>query len=83
MASPAFDDVLFPLAHCGVCDRDVLGYLDADEVGEVRRCLECDGLLPEWREASAEELEAAGYALLEARGCGNGGGCGAGGCGRS
>lgn len=82
MATPALDPVQFPLAHCRECARDVIPYVEIDADGtEVRRCFHCDQRLAQWREVSAADLEAAGYSLLEARGCGNGGGCGAGGCG--
>lgn len=81
MATPALDSVEMPLGNCPVCHRQVLAYLDGDDGDEIRRCLECDGVLTDWREVAVDELEAAGYAVLEARGCGNGGGCSAGGCG--
>ena len=78
MATPVLEDVQFPLAHCLGCARDVIAYVELGEGGhEVRRCLQCDQRLTEWHEAGADELEAAGYSLLEARSCGNGGGCGA------
>jgi len=79
MATPALDDVQFPLAFCRGCDRDVLAYVDLDaDQREIRRCVECDERLPEWREVGSADLEAAGYSVLEARGCGNGGGCSSG-----
>ena len=79
MATPALDEVQFPLAHCRSCKVEVIAYveLDSDDT-EVRRCLRCDERLVDWREVSKQELEAAGYSLLEARGCGNGGGCSSG-----
>lgn len=81
MATPVLDDVQLPLAACGPCGRDVVAYFDGDEAGvEIRRCVHCDTPLLDWQNAGAVELEAAGYALIEARGCGNGGGC-SGGCG--
>jgi hypothetical protein len=50
-------------------------YVELDDDDEIRRCLQCDQRLSDWRDATAAELEDAGYSLLEARGCGNGGGC--------
>lgn len=82
MATPALDDARFPMARCGSCEREVITYVDLDERGEERRrCLHCDDLLTECRDVDADDLEAAGYALIEARGCGNGGGCSSG-CGQ-
>ena len=79
MATPVFEDVQFPLGHCGTCAREVIAYVDLDEGdAEIRRCFHCNEALEQWREVSASELESAGYSLLEARGCGNGGGCSAG-----
>lgn len=80
MATPVLDDTAFPLAACEPCGRDVLAYVESDrpEVGEIRRCVHCDAIVAEWRAADAHELEDAGYSVLEARGCGNGGGCSSG-----
>lgn len=79
MATPVLDDVQFPLAHCPSCTRDVVAYVELDDQDlEVRRCLHCDERVSEWREVSTDQLEGAGYSLIEARGCGNGGGCSSG-----
>ncbi len=79
MATPLLDDTQFPLGYCAVCAREVMTYLEADD-GEVesRRCLHCDELLADWRHATSDEIESAGYSLVEARACGNGGGCSSG-----
>lgn len=81
VATPVLEDVQFPLAHCSGCGREVVTYVEIEDDAEIRRCLHCDQRLADWRDVTAAELEAAGYSLLEARGCGNGGGCSSGGCG--
>ncbi|HVN87643.1 MAG TPA: hypothetical protein VMW17_22630 [Candidatus Binatia bacterium] len=81
MATPGFDDSTFWLVSCPACDKLVLTHLaDIDDDGnEVRRCVHCDGEVgDDWREVSGVELEQHGYAVLGARGCGNGGGCSSG-----
>ncbi len=79
MATPRIDDVQFPLAFCTPCGREVVPYLE-DAAGEQERrcCVHCDAPIDGWRDGDTADLEAAGYALLEARGCGNGGGCSSG-----
>jgi hypothetical protein len=43
---------------------------------EILRCLHCDEAIETTlRVIRSDELEAAGYAVLEASTCGNGGGC--------
>ena len=80
MAKPSLGEATFPLGYCEVCTRAVLTHLDlgpADE--EIRRCVHCDALVTAtltWVDTS--ELEATGYAIVDARICGNGGGCSAG-----
>jgi len=80
MATPAFDVTDFFLAWCEQCRKDVLPYIALEgEVEETRRCLHCDAIVDaSLRVATAADLEAAGYSVVEARACGNGGGCGAG-----
>ena len=78
VATPALEDIQFPLADCSACGREVVTYVELEGETEIRRCLQCDQRLQSWREATAAELEAAGYSVLEARGCGNGGGCSSG-----
>jgi hypothetical protein len=79
MATPALEGVQLPMGYCITCAREVMVYLDVAEGDrEQRRCLHCDAGLEEWRDAGPEEVEAAGYTLVEARGCGNGGGCSSG-----
>jgi hypothetical protein len=83
MATPTLDESEFLLASCATCGREVLAYVDfAEDGSEQRRCLHCDADLGvALRLAGTAELEEAGYAVTEARTCGNGGGCSAGGCG--
>ena len=68
MATPFLEDAEFLFATCSACDKSVLTHVvDFDDDGnEVRRCVHCD------------ELEERGYRLIDARGCGNGGGCSSG-----
>lgn len=84
MASPGFDSTTFLAAYCERCDDEVLTFLDLDpEAGDrlLFRCLSCKSLVVDcFRELSHDDLENIGYSVLEARTCGNGGGCGAGGC---
>ena len=83
MATPSLGSAEFVLGYCDTCNKDVLTHIDVDDRGdETRRCLHCDApITAALRTVGASELEATGYALVEARGCGGGGGCGAGGCG--
>lgn len=76
----------FPIVACGVCARDVLGYLDLDDRDqEVTRCLECatiaDPAVIRFGDLHAIEDIGYGYVLPEA-GCGRPD-CGRGRCGRS
>jgi hypothetical protein len=85
MASVA-DPTEFPIVHCAVCERDVLGYLDLDaQDQEVMRCLECatvpDAGAIRWGDLHAIEAIGYGYVLPEG-GCGRPD-CGQGRCGRS
>jgi hypothetical protein len=83
VATPSLDSSEFPFADCPACAKQVLTHLDFDADGvEVRRCIHCDLVIPSehLRWAAASALRVNGYALLEARTCGNGGGCRAGGC---
>lgn len=77
MATPSFGDSEFLLAYCRVCDRKVLTHValgPGDD--EIRCCLHCDEVIAgDLRAVSSDELEANGYGLLQARSCGNGGGC--------
>jgi len=78
MATPSLGDTEFLLASCPDCAKPVLTHVvDFDEHdNEVRRCIHCDGAVADdWRAVGAAELDAYGYGLIEARGCGNGGGC--------
>ena len=77
------NDSAFELRDCGDCGSAVLGYFDLDASGaEVIRCLHCDlDLDGPPKLVSGDELLAAGYSVVEARTCGNGGGCSSGGCG--
>jgi hypothetical protein len=82
MATPVVGDPEFVFGSCQVCGKRVLTYTDfGPDDGELRRCLHCEtmvstGLQP----GTSVDLEANGYAVVEARPCG-GGGCSAGGCG--
>jgi len=84
MASAA-DPTEFPIVHCPVCERDVLGYLDLDEQEQrVTRCLECATVAAavaiRWGDLHAIEAIGYGFVLPEA-GCGRPD-CGQGRCGR-
>jgi len=83
MAQPGFGASEFPVGDCSVCDKEVLTFVDFDDAGsECRRCLHCETTISgRVRWIDSEMLEADGYAVVEARACGNGGGCSAGGCG--
>ncbi len=80
MATPTIGDSEFVLGWCADCERRVLPYVELGEDGaEVYRCLHCDSAtLEEMSGASAAEIEEAGYGVVEARVCGNGGGCSSG-----
>lgn len=80
---PSFDATDFLVGHCAGCEKDVLTHVDLSTDGdEVRRCLHCDDMISApLRSVGSDQLEANGYAVIEAKTCGNGGGCGAGGCG--
>jgi len=83
MATPAFSDAEFLVGYCSGCQKEVLTHSDlGPDDEEIRRCLYCDEpILRELRSIGSQELEASGYAIVEARVCGNGGGCAVGGCG--
>jgi len=83
MATAAFGNSDFLVGYCLACDKNVLTHLDlTPDDGEIRRCLHCDEIIPgPFKSVSSDQLEANGYAIVEARTCGNGGGCGVGGCG--
>jgi hypothetical protein len=83
MATPEFGNEEFLLGHCPVCAKDVLTHIDiGPDDEEIRCCVHCDAHVGNgMRAVSADELEAFGYAIVDARVCGNGGGCSAGGCG--
>lgn len=76
----------FPVTHCGVCDREVLCYLDLDEADrEIARCLECStpAAAGTVRWLDLGDLEALGYGfVLPPAGCGRPD-CGQGRCGRA
>jgi len=80
MATPSFSDSEFVMGFCPSCAKDVLTHVDIGPTDdEERRCLHCDTLIETaLRGVRADELEASGYALIEARTCGNGGGCSSG-----
>jgi len=78
VATPSIGDAEFLLASCPQCAKSVLTHIvdfdDADN--EIRRCIHCDGEVDgDWRVVPAASLDDYGYGLVEARGCGNGGGC--------
>ncbi len=84
MATPSLaNDSSFELRDCRNCARPVLGYFDLDESGdELIRCLHCDLVLTGATHlVDRDDLLDAGYTVVEARTCGNGGGCSSGGCG--
>jgi len=85
MAAPSLGDVDFLLGDCEGCAKRVLSYLTIDPSKNlVRRCIHCNEILAEpLTPVSSTELEAHGYGLVEARLCGNGGGCSPTGCGQS
>ena len=79
MPQPVQASSSFPTAHCPVCDRVVLTYLDFADATELRRCVHCDGALAsELRWIKAGQLEAEGYYFgpPPASGGGCGSGCG-------
>jgi hypothetical protein len=81
MATPSLEDAEFLFATCAACHKSVLTHVvDFDDEGnEVRRCVHCDGEVGrDWQSLRADELEEHGYGLIDARGCGNGGGCSSG-----
>jgi len=80
MATPALGDTEFLLGYCRDCEQQVLTHVDLGaHDDEVRRCLHCDAIIADRMEiVSTAELEARGYRVVEARACGNGGGCSAG-----
>jgi hypothetical protein len=85
MAS-AGDPSEFPIVHCPVCGKDVLGYVDLDAAAdEVTRCLECatvaDASAVRFGDLHAIEDIGYGFVLPEG-GCGRPD-CGRGRCGRS
>ncbi len=76
----------FPVAHCALCDKDVLCYTDIDEHDrELMRCLDCSTLAEpaalRWLDLHGIEDLGYGYVLPEG-GCGRPG-CGNGRCGRA
>lgn len=80
------DPTEFPIVACGVCDREVLGYVDLDDdEREITRCLVCASVAADdairWGDLHAIEAIGYGYVLPEA-GCGRPD-CGKGRCGRS
>jgi hypothetical protein len=84
MATPSFGNAEFLFGSCQVCGKQVLTYADfAPNDDELRRCIHCDTILTSGLQASTSvELQASGYAVMEARTCGDGGGCAASGCGQ-
>jgi hypothetical protein len=83
MATPALGESEFLIGYCHSCEKQVLTHvqLGADDA-ELRLCFHCDAIIADGlASVPGTELEAHGYALVEARTCGNGGGCAAGGCG--
>jgi hypothetical protein len=83
MATPRFEETTFPLAYCPACEAETLTHVTlADNDEELRSCIHCDTVVTTGLvEVPSEELEDRGYSVIEARTCGNGGGCGSGGCG--
>jgi hypothetical protein len=83
VATPQFDDSEFLLGYCVGCSKEVLTHVDfgPDDL-PIRLCLHCDLEIDGGLHAvTGQQLSTSGYAVLEARSCGNGGGCSAGGCG--
>ena len=83
MATPSFGDSEFLVGFCQHCAKEVLTHVDLDLAdNEILRCLHCDEpIQSSLRVIWGDEIETTGYALLEARSCGNGGGCSVSGCG--
>jgi hypothetical protein len=81
MATLSFGDAEFHFGSCQACGKRVLTYTDFGPDGdELRRCLHCETAITAGLQAATSiELEANGYAIIEARACG--GGCAAGTCG--
>lgn len=70
----------FALGGCKVCGREVLSYVDGQDV-EVRRCVHCDtrlGGVLRWIDAGALESAGYGFDVEPAKGCSS---CVRGGCG--
>jgi len=83
MATPSLGQSEFLIGYCASCEKPVLSHvqLDSDDA-ERRLCVHCDAAIVDGlTSVSGAELESHGYAVIEARTCGNGGGCSAGGCG--
>ena len=81
MATPSLGNVEFLFASCPACGKEVLTHVCdfGDDGNEIRRCVHCDGeVTGDYQAVPAAELGGRGYGLIEARGCGNGGGCSAG-----
>jgi len=82
MREAAVNSSSFPIARCEACDKTVLLYLAYGGDGQERRlCVHCDSSIDSalaW--ATAEELEAAGYAIGAPSAKRGGCGCGSGGC---
>jgi len=83
MATPTFGDAEFFFGRCQRCGKRVLTYTDVGpDDRELRRCLHCESIIATGLEAAtAAELHANGYGIIDARTCGDGGGCTASGCG--
>ena len=82
MATPAFGDAEFFVGYCPGCEKQVLTCIEFGPTNEERRlCVHCDSGVEQLRAVSSHDLADTGYEVLEARTCGNGGGCGSGGCG--
>lgn len=83
MATPSLEEAEFLFGACEVCGKRVLTYTDFGLDGaELRRCLHCETEVTDSLQATpASELQGSGYVVVEARACGDGGGCSAGTCG--
>lgn len=83
MATPSIGEAEFVFGDCQVCGKRVLTYTDfGPDDAELRRCLHCETIVSgSLQAATAVELQANGYGIVDARACGDGGGCVAGGCG--